>query len=198
MHPQHGLVEGLEILNPFLKQHNFGLDNYESLKGSSGEFTLAKYKNDRKTFVLGYRFSIGQVAYQFEESAVSHDFYLNKLGFGDKKHFDDFQGEDKLLPFTNILYDFEYVSEDFFVGECNRLKEIARLENNMITEYDKKAREGYNLAFDKLRIDQARQEFRDKNFIKCLELYASIDFKELMNELDEKIIVFCQKHLLNN
>ena len=195
MHPQHGLVEGLEILNPFLKQHNFGLDNYESLKGSSGEFTLAKYKNDRKTFVLGYRFSIGQVAYQFEESAVSHDFYLNKLGFRDKKLFNEVQTEDKLLAFSHILHDFKYLVDDFFKGECVLLKQYSKLQENIIIEYDKKARDGYNIEFDKLRIEKARYEFKSKNFKTSLEIYKSIDCKELMNALDEQLIEFCLRHI---
>ena len=75
------------------------------------------------------------------------------------------------------------------------MKEISKLQDNIIAEYDKKARDGYNLEFDKLRIEKARQEFSNKKFQKSLEIYRSIDYKELMNELDEKLIEFCLHHI---
>ncbi len=154
-----------------------------------------KYKNGLKEFHLGYQFSSGLVVYQFENFAVSHNFYLNKLGFAYKKLFTDIQTKDKLLAFSNIKQDFNFLVDYFFKGECDRLKEISKLQNNIIVEYDKKARDSYNLEFDKLRIEKARQEFRSKNFQKNLEIYRSIDYKELMNELDEKLIEFCLRHI---
>ena len=189
------LTKGLEILEPFLIQHDFGFDNYETFKVSKGQFTLAKYKNECKEFILGYDFSIGQVVYQFDNLAVSHNFYLDKLGFAKKKQFQDIQSDDKLLPFTNILHDFEFLVEDFFKGECIRLKEIASLHDNIINEYDKKAREGYNIEFDKLKIEKARQEFRMKNFKKSFELYSSVEYVNLINDLDKNIIAFCERHI---
>lgn len=194
MQPLLDLTKGLEVLEPFLAQYNFDFDNYENFKGASGRFTLAKYKNDNKEFILGYSYSIGQIVYQFDDFAVSHDFYLDKLGYACKKKFQDFQTNDKLLPFTHILYDFELLVDDFFVGECLRLKEIAKLHNNIITEYDKKAREGYNIKFDKIRIEKARFEFRKKDFKKSLDIYKSVEFKNLINDLDTRIIAFCKQH----
>jgi hypothetical protein len=134
------LEKGLEVIEPFLKQHDFGFKEYENYKGSSGRFTFVKYKNGLKEFHLGYHFSIGHVVYQFDDFAVSHDFYLNKLGFADNKMFNGTQTDDKLLAFSDILHDFNFLVDDFFKGECIRLKEISRLQENIIAEYDKKAR----------------------------------------------------------
>jgi hypothetical protein len=189
------LEKGLEVIEPFLNQHDFGFKDYENFKSSSGHFTFVKYVKGQKEFHLGYHFSIGHVVYQFEDLAVSHDFYLSKLGFADKKMFSDTQTDDKLLAFSYILHDFNFLVDDFFEGECTRLKEISRLQENIIAEYDKKARDGYNLEFDKLRIEKARQEFRSKNFKKSLEIYRSIEYKELMNILDEKLIEFCLRQI---
>jgi hypothetical protein len=75
------------------------------------------------------------------------------------------------------------------------LKEISKLQENILSEYDKKDRAGFNIEFDKMRIEQARQEFRSKNFKKSLEIYSSIEFKETINELDEKVIEFCLRHV---
>ena len=192
------LTKGLEILEPFLKVHDFEFKNQEDFKSPTSHFLLTKYQKDRKEFILGYHCSIGQVVYQFDNLAVSHDFYLDKLGLAKKKQFQDIQTSDKLLPFENILHDFNFLVDDFFAGECNRLKEIARLHDNIINEYDKKAREGYNIEFDKLRIDKARQEFRIKNFKKSLELYRSIEYVNLINDLDKNIIAFCERNIARN
>jgi len=189
------LEKGLDIIEPFLKQHDFGSKGYENFKGSAGHFTFVKYINGHKKFHLGYHFSIGHVIYQFDNISVSHDFYLNKLGFAEKKKFNDTQTDDKLLAFSYLLHDFNFLVDDFFKGECLRLKEISILQGNIIAEYDKKARDGYNLEFDRLRIEQARHEFRSKNFKKSLEIYNTIEYKELMNALDEKLIEFCLRKI---
>src|SRR5665647_1502613 len=91
------MTKGLEILEPFLKEHDFEFDYFENFKASSGRFTLAKYKNNPKEFILGYDFSIGQVVYQFEHLAVSHDFYMDHLGYMNQKKFRDIHTEDTLL-----------------------------------------------------------------------------------------------------
>jgi hypothetical protein len=188
------LAKGLEIIEPFLKQHDFKFKNQEDFKSSNSHFLLTRYQNDRKEFILGYHYSIGQVVYQFDDLAVSHDFYLDKLGFAKKKKFQDIQTNDKVLAFENLQHDFHFLVDDFFAGECARLKEIAQLHDNIIKEYDKKAREGYNIEFNKLRIDKARQEFRIKNFKKSLELYKSVETANLINDLYSRIIEFCESH----
>lgn len=189
------LDKGLEILEPFLNQYDFRVKEYENFKDSNSRFTFVKYKNEFKEFHLGYHFSIGHVVYKCDNLAVSHDFYLNRLGFANKKLFKDVQTEDKLLAFSYILHDFNFLIDDFFKGECNRLKEYSKLQDNIIAEYDKKARDGYKIEFEKLRIEKARHEFRSKNFKNSIEIYKSIDCKELLNALDEQIIEYCMRHI---
>jgi len=196
MQPLQDLTKGLKILEPFLAQYDFGFESNENFKGSSGHFTLARYKNKSKEFILAYDFSIAKIVYQYDDFVVSHDFYLDKLGYAYNKNFHDFQTNDKLLPFTQILYDFEFLVNDFFEGECIRLREFAKLQDNIITEYDKKAREGYNLEFDKMRIEKARIEFRKKDFKKSIEIYKSVEYNQLINDLDKKIIAYCKQQFL--
>ena len=196
--PLVDLEIGIEILEPFLKRHDFDFKGFEDFKGLGRHFTFAKFKNERKEFILGYHFSVGQIVYKFDSSTIGHDFYIDKLGFAGKRKFQDIQTEDKILPFKHILSDFDLLVEDFFKGECIRLQEFSRLKENIIAEYDKKAREGYNRQFDELRIQQARLEFKNKNYQKSLDIYLSIDFKSLINDLDGMIIEFCKSHILKN
>jgi len=190
-----GLETGLEVLEPFLQQHHFGFDTYETIKGSSGQFTFAKYKNEHKQFILGYNYSVGQVVYQYDNLQLSHDIYLNQLGLASKQRFQDVQTNNKLLPFTYLLQDFKFLVDDFFKGECVKLKEFSILHENIITEYDKKAREGYNIQFDNLRIGKAREEFKIKNFKRSLQIYMTVEYKNLISELDENIIAYCERNI---
>jgi hypothetical protein len=96
MEPLKDLTKGLDILVPFLGRHGFTLDNYENGKGSGGQFTVATFKSGRKSFIIGYRFSIGELGYQFDNYQVGHTFYLDHLGLADKGQFPGFQSDDKL------------------------------------------------------------------------------------------------------
>jgi len=195
LEPLADLEKGLEIIEPFLKLYDFGFKGFEDFRGEGRHLTLAKFKNKRREFILGYRFSVGQIVYQFDKLSVGHDFYLDKLGFGNKKNFQDVQTEDKLLPFKYILSDFEYLVEDFFEEECIRLQAYSKLQDNIIKEYDQKARKRYNSQFYELRILEARSAFINKNYNKSIEIYTSIDIKSVVNDLDGKIIEFCKRHL---
>jgi hypothetical protein len=185
------MTKGLEILDPFLKEYDFEFDSFENFKALSGRFTMAKYKNKSKEFILGYDFSIGQVVYQFEHLAVSHDFYLDHLGYINHKKFQDIHTSDGLMQFKYLRNDFEFLIDDFFHGECIKLKEISSLRDNIITEYDKNARREFNIPFDQIRIEKARQDFRNKDFKKCLSNYETVINKEFMNDLDFKLIEYC-------
>lgn len=186
---------GLETIEPFLRGYGFELDKYEIEKNSDGHFALATYKNESKKFIIDYSFSIGQTLYQYDNSIASHPFYLDHLGFADKKQHKDFQSDDQLAEFKHILHDFEYLTDDFFKGECNQLKKIAELQDNIITEIDRKVRKETSLRIDSFKIEKARQQFRNREYKKCLDIYRFVDNKNLLIELDNKIIEYCKRNL---
>ena len=194
MQPLIELIRGLDILNPFLTQYGFEFEKYENGQGSGGEFTVASFLNGHKKFIVNYRFSIGQVIYQHDFSTVCHDFYLDQLGLADKKKIPDFHSEDQLIAFRHLLHDFEFLVEDFFEGQCLKLREFSKLQDNIITGYGATAHEEYYLQSDKERIEEARQKFKNKNFERSIEIYQAIECKGLLNDLDNKIIEFCEHH----
>ncbi len=187
-------TKGLEFIEPFLKEYGFQFEDYEINKGADGHFTFASYKNESKTFIIEYTFSIGQVLYQYDDLIVSHPFYLDQLGFGDKRWHKDFLSADHLPEFNHILHDFEYLVDDFFKGECNKLKEISKLQDTIITEVDRKIRKENSILIDNIRIEKARQLFRKKEFKKCLANYKFVDNKTLIKDLDIKIIEYCKRN----
>lgn len=194
MEPLTDLTNGLQILEPFLFRHGFSFDKYENGKGSGGQFTIATYKNGHKKFIIGYRFSIGELGYQFNDFRVGHTFYLAHLGFADKKKFPDFQSDDKLLAFRHILHDLEFLVEDFFVGSCEQLVEAAKLQDKFIKEHNEKSQQEYNCQFDRMDIEKARQKFKEKDYKKCLEIYIAIEHKNLLSDFDKKAIDYSERH----
>jgi hypothetical protein len=194
LEPLPDLIKGLEILEPVLRRYGFTFDKYENGKGSGGQFTIAIYINGHKKFVIGYRFSIGELGYQFDNFKVGHTFYLDHLGFADKKQFPDFQSDDKLLAFRHILHDFEFLVEDFFVGSCDQLIVAAKLQDKFVKKHNEKSQQEYNNQFDRMHIEQARQKFKEKNYKKCLEIYMTIEHKNLLSDFDKKTINYCERH----
>jgi len=194
MQPLKDLKQGLEILEPFLRRNCFMLENYENQKGSGGQFTIATFKNGQKKFIIGYRFSVGELSYQFDNYKVGHNFYLDHLGFADKKKFPDFQSGDKLIAFKHILHDLEFLVDDFFLGSCSKLIEASKLQDKFIKEHSQKAQKEYNNQFDTLKIEQARQKFKEKEYSKSLMLFLSVENKFLLNELDSKTMEYCERH----
>ena len=145
-------------------------------------------------FIIGYRYSVWELGYQFDNFKVGHTFYLNHLGLADKKQFPDFQSDDKLLAFRHILHDLEYLVDDFFTGSCDKLIEAAKLQDNFIKEHDAKAQEEYNNHFDKIKIDRARQKFKDKDYRATLEIYKTVEHLTLLSDFDNKAIEYCKRH----
>ena len=189
------LTVGLETVQPFLNGYGFELENYNINKDSDGYFAFASYTNGNKKLSIDYRFSIGEVLYQYKDSIVSHPFYLDQLGFADKKHHKGFLLKNHLEEFKYILDDFEFLVDDFFKGECNKLIEISILQDSIITELDRKIRKENSIKFDNIRIEKARQLFRNKEYKKCLAIYSFIDNKNLFEEIDNKVIEYCNRHL---
>jgi hypothetical protein len=55
-------------------------------------------------------------------------------------------------------------------------------------------REEGNVKFIELRIAKARKAFRKKYFTTSLEIYNSIEQKDMLNDLDRQVIEFCERN----
>ena len=189
------LKKRLEILTPFLTTHDFELDSFLSGKDLDDDFAIVSFKKERKQFIIDYRFSIGQALYKFDNSIISHPFYLNQLGFENKIWHEDFLSDERLEGFRQILRDFEFVVDDFFKGECHKLKEFAKLEKSVTSELDRNIFTERAIRFNKIVIEKARQEFRSKKYKMCLDTYNLVENINLLLDLDRKIIEYCKRNL---
>jgi hypothetical protein len=189
------IKKGLEILTPFLTTHDFELDSFLSGKDLKDDFAIVSFKKERKKFIIDYRFSIGQALYKFDNSIISHPFYLNQLGFENRRWHKDFLSDQRLEGFKQILHDFEFVVDDFFKGECNKLKEFAELEKSVTSELDRNILIERGVRIDKVVIEKARQEFRIKELKMCLDSYSLVENVNLLLDLDKKIIEYCKRNI---
>jgi hypothetical protein len=189
------LTKGVEIIDPFLKGFGFVFEDFEIEKNPDTHVKYVSYRNGSKKFLIEFHFSIGLVLYQFENAIASHPFYLDQLGYKDKKLHSDYISENHPETFTRILHDFDFLVDDFFQGECLKLKEISKLQDNFITETERISRRKENIRIDNFRIEQARQEFRMKEFTNCIKNYSFVENIDLLVELDYKIIEFCKRHI---
>jgi len=192
---QDDIKKGLDILTPFLSTHDFELDNFLSGKDLNDDFVIVSFKKDRKKFIIDYRYSIGQALYKFDNSIISHPFYLNQLGFENKVWHADFLSDQRLEGFKQILHDFEFVVDDFFNGECNKLKEFAELEKSITLELDRNILIERTIRIDRVIIEKARQQFRVKELKMCLDSYSLVENVNLIADLDHKIMEYCKRNL---
>jgi hypothetical protein len=195
MNPLPELINGLRLLEPFLTRHGFTLDTYENGQGSGGQFTRATYKKADRKFVISYRYSIGELYYQFEDLAVGHDFYLKQLGHGDKMKFPDFQSEDRLETFRNVLHDFDLIRSDFFEGDCKELKRIEELQKKHIDNLQRQSQINGHDEGDLRKIQKAREKFKTKDYKESLDIYRTIDNKNVLSDFDLRTMYFCKQRV---
>jgi hypothetical protein len=195
MTPSSEFLEGLKILEPFLFNYGFKLDSMETQQSSGGQFTNATYINEKKKFIIGYRFSVGRLDYHFDNSVVMHNFYLDGLGYADKRQYPNPQSEDLQTSFRHILADFEYLKNDFFVGQCVELKKIAISQTKYYEELQAKLYADEELKNDKKIIDKAREQFKLKKYKNCMDIYKTVSKSYLLTEFDKTTLQRCNDHL---
>ena len=157
---------------------------------------MSSYINDRKKFIIGYRYTISRLEYQFDNSIVSHNFYFDELGFADERHFPNFDSEDLQISLQNILADFEYLKDDFFTGQCVVLEKAAISQIKYYEVLQVKLYAEEELKNNKSIIDKARQQFKIKNYKGCVDIYKTVSKSYVLTEFDKKTIQRCSDHLI--
>ena len=196
MTPSSKFIEGLKILEPFLFSYSFKFDNMETQQASGGQFSNATYINGKKKFIIGYRYSVGRLDYHFDKSVAMHNFYLEGLGYTDKMKYPNSQSEDLQTTFRHILADFEYLKDDFFVGQCVELEKIAISQIKYYEELQTNLYAEEELKNNKKIIDKARHQFKIKNYKSCMDIYKTVSKNYAFTEFDKITLQRCNEHLI--
>ncbi len=64
-----------------------------------------------------------------------------------------------------------------------------------MSEHDITNKADGNSKFIEIRIQKARKAFGNKDFKTSLEIYNSIEQKDMLNDLDKKVIEYCKRHV---
>ena len=60
---------------------------------------------------------------------------------------------------------------------------------------DRKVRGETSIKNDVIRIEKARERFRNKELQKCLDTYKVVENNNLLTDLDDNIIAYCDRNL---
>lgn len=189
------------ILEPFIFRYRFSLAELKTTKGSSGVFTKATYVNDRKKIIICIRSGdkLDQLDYQFGDYKVMHGFYLDEICRPDDRRYGytqiGFEKVDLLDHLKKILGEFEYLIRDFFVGQCTYLKRAAEFQSLFYKELNEKGRAEEELKIDRSIIAKARQQFKDRNYQCCIDIYKTLSKNYVLTEFDKLTLQRCNDHL---
>ena len=106
-----------------------------------------------------------------------------------------FYSYNNIVAFNQILQDFEFLVDDFFKGDCLKLKELSEKNENILKEYNKSAHEEFSEHFDLIKIEEARNAFSKKDYKKSLGIYLKVENTNLLNDLDKKLIENSKLHI---
>ena len=89
----------------------------------------------------------------------------------------------------------DFLIDDFFEGNCTKLKELSEINECILKEYAKSAHKEFSVQFDLIRIETARNEFKEKNYKKSYSIYLKVENANLLSDLDHRLIENCKLHL---
>lgn len=123
MKPRDNLIEGVKILDPFLRKNRFRFSFNKTGSSSGGEYAFGKYSKGDKVIELHYRYSLGLVSYSINNIQLSHVDYMKLLGVS-QNHYPGFSNN-PLQAFRDLLYDLENYAVDFISGPGSEFQVLA-------------------------------------------------------------------------
>jgi len=109
--------------------------------------------------------------------------------------FPDFQSEDRLETFRNVLHDFDLIRSDFFEGDCKELKRIEELQKEHIDKLQRQSQINGQDEGDLRKIQKAREKFKTKDYKGSLDIYRTIDNKNVLSDFDLRTMDFCKQRV---
>lgn len=109
------LADGIAIIEPFLRSHNFKYERGAEGTGSGGEFARGRFVGRDRTIELHVRRALGLVRYHVGEYSLSHDEYM-KAVTGSKGEYPGYSS-DPLDGFRHLLDDLRRHGRTFLSGD---------------------------------------------------------------------------------
>ncbi|MGE5398274.1 MAG: hypothetical protein ACM3MK_12190, partial [Chitinophagales bacterium] len=125
MTPEQSLLEGLSILDPYMKQKGFDRASVLTGEGSGGNFAYSSYFKEGWILELHFRYSLGLVTYRFNETRLDHVNYMKLLGVYGQNKYPGFSTDSK-SSFERLLFDLDNFCSDFLTGSGEDFKRLAQ------------------------------------------------------------------------
>ena len=100
------------------------------------------------------------------------------------------------LEINGLYSTFQWIE---IMKDCNHsIANYSKMELESITIKKEQNDEENNIKQDIITIEKARQEFSKKNFQKSIEIFRTVEHKNLLIELDNDIIKFANEQVKKN
>jgi hypothetical protein len=182
------LIKGANILSNYLKPLGFNISLIEKGAGSGGPFAHGKFTCGDRELDFHFQHSLGLVSYKIDNLVLGHEAYIKLLGFYGKNKYPNFS-KNYEKAFYALRYDLQNFLNDFTENnaEIVRQKKIYIIEEiekekTLINNSNKKIYSG-----DKKIIEQARFEFKCRNYLIVNDLRKKIQHPELMTAVEKKL-----------
>jgi len=186
--PEQHLLEGVKILSTYFEPLGFHFKLTGTGQSSGGHFAYGQFVCGDREIELHFRWSLGLVSYKVGDTVLGHEDYINLLDKHGQNKYPNFSDE-PIDAFKCLKSDLENLLKDFAENNAVQFRqkgpekaiEIEK-QQEIKNNNDKKIYSG-----DQRKIDQAKIEFRNGNYLEVDKLKRQIQHKDLLTETEKKI-----------
>ena len=189
--PRTELEAGVTILDPALTPHGFVFRFQDAGRGSGGNFAWGKYIRDDRSLHLHQRWGLGIIEYHIADLWIDHDGYLRYLGVENQSDVLWMPLESGLDRYHALRSDLERFCADFLAGPAVDWTVAATAEGQRRAERNRERYAGY--VGDDRKRQQARELFREKRYADAVALLDSLQYPDLLNQSEERMLQIARK-----
>jgi len=189
--PKEILLAGAAILEPVLSPHGFRFEFRDEGKGAGGFFAWAEFVRGDRRLEFHYRFSLGLVTYHALGKKASHEAYMKELGRWRNNRYPGFSFG-YLDGFHDLAHDLGY-ADDFLSGDAHILVQAA--ENEATCDAQKSQQLMMSYTGDTRCLEELRSLFQEKRYAEVIALADKIQYPELMNESQRRMIEMARRRV---
>lgn len=188
MTPEQHLLDGVKILSTYLEPLGFHFKLIGTGQSSGGHFAYGQFVCGDREIELHFRWSLGLVSYKAGNTVLGHEDYINLLDKHGQNKYPNFSDEPN-DAFKCLKSDLENLLKDFAENNAVQFRQkgpvkAIEIEKQQVIKNntDKKIHSG-----DQRKIDQAKIEFKNGNYLEVDKLKRQIQYPDLLTETERKI-----------
>lgn len=188
MTPEQQLLEGVKIISTYLGPLGFHFKLLGTGQSSGGHFAFGQFVCGDREIELHFRWSLGLVSYKADNTVLGHEDYINLLDKHGQNKYPNFSDEPN-DAFKCLKFDLENLMKDFTENNAVQFRQKGpekAIEIEKQQEVKNKANKKI-YSGDQQKIDQAKIEFKNGNYVEVDKLKKQIQHPDLLTETEKKI-----------